>query len=62
MTFLDRLNPRPGGGLSHLRPGGGGGGVKITKRLNPRQWRGVGAFPPMSFFSGMAAEPLGRLR
>ena len=21
-----RVNPRPGGGLSHLRPGGGGGG------------------------------------
>ena len=29
MLIFDMLNPRPGGGLSHLRHGGGGGG-KMT--------------------------------
>ena len=24
-VFTSHINPRPGGGLSHLRPGGGGG-------------------------------------
>ena len=39
-------------------------GAKIPPsraRVNPRQCRGVGAPPPMSF-SGMAAEPLGGSR
>ena len=32
---LEKFKPRPGGGLSHLRPGGGRG-VKMATRLNSK--------------------------